>query len=105
MTERDISAISTPGVEKEQKSKSFYIYRKADSEDKMLWWKVGDLGYTTDLAEARVFSEEEIKDKQDRCPEGNRNKLAFECGYIDTISIKTRTTNPELVNMAKGISA
>lgn len=42
-------------------SDEYYIQANGFVGNSMLWWKVGNCGYSTDIKEARIFTEAEAK--------------------------------------------
>lgn len=61
----------------------YYVqnYSQGYVGNSMLWWRKGDCGYTCDIQDAKVFTQEEI-DKMDTIREGT--KKAWPKEYIDT---------------------
>ena len=81
----------------------FYICRKETRGGAMLWWMENDLGYTSDLFKAKVFTLEQLGSQIASCPKENRNKLAFHEEYITGKSHPNGIVEFKDLDMSQGV--
>ena len=83
--------------------KKYYICRNhSGMKGLTFWWEKNDYGYSSSISEARVFTEEDIKDRHSRIPEKIRNKIAYEIDYIYSICDPGGTVEAEKIDAKRG---
>lgn len=75
----------------------YYIWNSQYSGNAMLWWRLGDQGYTANIKNAQKYTLDEALKRI-----GTGDHLAFPCNVIESALIQV--AHADLVDRSKGIS-